>query len=212
MAGGSLLSGILQNRGRRATSRTTPTFDPAFSPLKRMLMQRMQSRLGQKSQLAQGVGNQQIRNTNQVFDNLGAAQRDRLASAGQLGGNVEQAGRTGLDIARGGAISGVLNELPMIEDDMDRKNEMSGMQLLSMGRGQKTEGEQPADLAGGIGAGLDDFGGFLGTMFANKGKDPNGMAPAWANWLRMAMQNRGTQNPVVGQMPGGVGDSFFYGS
>ncbi len=208
----SLLSGVLQNRGRRATQTTRPTFDPAFSPLKRQLMQHMTSRIGQKTQLAQGIGNQQIANTNNVFANLRRAQTDRLAANGQLGGNVETAGRNALDIARGSEITGVLNNLPLIEDNMDQENLRSGSSLLALGRGSTTESSTPPDLAGGIGTGLDDFGSFLGTMFANKGKDPNGMSPAWAQWLRMAMQNRGTQAPVLGSMPGGTGDSFFYGS
>lgn len=207
MGVGSLASGLLQNRNRRQTSTSRPTFDPAFTPLRDQLLRRITSRVGQKSQLAQGVGNAQVANVNQVFGNLAQNQKSRLASAGMLGGNVEEAGARTLDIARGGSIVDVLNNLPLVEEQMDQDNLRMGGGILGMGRGQTTAGEVEGSAAAGLGEGLDDFGSFLGAMFANKGKDPSGMAPAWAQWLQTAMRGNGH----LQSMPNGVGDSFLFG-
>lgn len=220
MGAASLISGILRNRSRSqtSTSRTSPTFAPEFGGMRDMLLRRMTSRIGQRSQLAQSVGNQQIANTNQVFGNLRTNLANRMAVAGQTGGPQDQAGQTGLDIARGGAITSQLNQLPLIEEQMDRDNIAQGMELLGMGRGSETNttGTVGGSTAAGIGEGIGDFSTFLGQMYGsgmmgggrgvNAGPGSGGVGlSGWHRWLQLALARGQGVGAMAGANAGAAG-------
>lgn len=174
---GSLLSGILSNRKKQQTttsqSTTAPTFDPAFMGLRGQLLRRIQGRIGQGAGMGTVLGNSAIANTNQVFGNLAQASRDRLASAGTggPGSGVAEASARNIDIGRGSAIVNALNQVPLQQRQIENEDLGMATGLLGMGRGSTTNSTgtttQPGDLLGGIGAGISDFGSFLGSMYGS---------------------------------------------
>lgn len=168
-----LVGGALKGKGGKTTtttsSTTTPTFDPAASPMRDMLLKTIMGRIGSRSSFGAGLRSNAITNANQVFSNIGQAAQDRRNSLGLTGSPVEAAGRLNLDIARGGAITQRLNEIPLLEEQNDQANLGMASNLLSLFRGQKTTGtstgQQDNGLAGMVGGGLEGLGGILGFLY-----------------------------------------------
>lgn len=165
------------NRGTR-TGRTTPTFDPEFSPLKNLLIKLAMGKLqGGASTDVSGITNNRISGINQLFKNLGIAQKSRLAAGGAYNaGNqnpVAVSADLGLEQARGGEIAKALAEEPLLARQFEQQDLGFAMDILGMGRG--SESSESSDslawellktkkgggfggfmkgLAGGIGYGL----------------------------------------------------------
>jgi hypothetical protein len=162
-----MIGGALAGRSRtdRQTSTTTPSFDPAFLPLRDRLISDVMGRLRNPEQLSKLVENQRLQSTNQVFDTGMQGLMARLAERG-LKGPIEGAGIANMETGRMGALAGVLGETPLINRQFQQEDFSNALRTMGMGVGSTTTGTMTSggNVAGGAFGGL---GSMLGWMMGN---------------------------------------------
>lgn len=178
-----------QNKGTQATDNTstsvsTPTLDPRMAPVQSIVLRQVMQRLQQGGKgVAAGITNTRMSGINQLFNNIGVAQKNTLAANGMMnagGGNQAAGAKINLDQARGGELAKVLAEEPLLEQDAEHQNLIDAMGLLSQGRGSTTTTRTvgtgvtsgTSTSGGGAGGALEGIGGILGMMYANGAFEP----------------------------------------
>ena len=170
-AGASVAGGLLANKGKSAT---TPTMDPAYSPLQQQLLQMVRQRLQTSPDLggytAAGQGN-----INRSFDAVKQAQSNDLTARGlgtsPVAGNVDALREN----ARAGQSAQFLNTIPLLRRQMQAEDLGLGQNLLGLGRGTSTT----TSTGGGLGGGAESLAQYMGYLmgkgaFKKPGAMPTG--------------------------------------
>lgn len=169
LAAASFIGGMLKKKQTQtSTSSTTPTFDPAFVPLKDRLISATNRRLSGQGgyDAARNITNTRLQGVNTAAEGARAGLQSRLAGMG-IRGSAAGAAMGGLETARFGAQVGALNEEPILGRDFQNQDLAAAMGVLGMGRGASSTGTGTLTSGGGIGGGLDSTGAMLGFLFAN---------------------------------------------
>jgi hypothetical protein len=175
LGGLSFLSGLAKPKpsttSGSSTSTTTPTFDPRFQGLLDSLLKTQSAKLRNPTQASQSVINQQLQDTNEIFDVGAQGIINKMAGAGIRGGS----GAIGAGIATGegnrlSALAQVQNQKPLMERQFQNEDIASILETLGLGRGSTTVGSSKGSATqpgGGIMGGIDSVGSILGFMAAN---------------------------------------------
>lgn len=155
LLGASLLGGL----GKKKQT-TTPTADPAYSGLQKLLIDQAMSRINQPSALPAGYETQGIGKINRTFDTIGQGIGNRAAAMGVSGGAGEQYATNLLNMNRGGQIAGFQTQLPLQEralrlEDLGFANNVLGSQRYG----------QTTSSGGGFGGGLENLAGMFGYLY-----------------------------------------------
>jgi hypothetical protein len=156
--GASFLGGLVGNKSK-ATSTSTPTFDPSFSPLKDTILKMTMSRLNTDPNLA-GYQAGGIRDINRVFGNVAQGENNNLTTRGLATSPVAATVDATRENARAGQVASFENSIPMLARQLKAEDLAAASGFLNMGRGQTTTGTQTS--GGGLGGGIEQLAQFLG--------------------------------------------------
>jgi hypothetical protein len=161
--GASFLGGLVKNKGKQ-TSTTTPTFDPAFSPLKNTILNMTMQRLNSDPNMS-GYQANGIQNINRIFGNSAMASNNDLSARGLSTSPI--AGTVGAtrENARAGQVAGFENQIPLLARQLKGEDLAQAGNVLNMGRGSTTTGTEEG--GGGPAGGITQLGRFLGYASAN---------------------------------------------
>lgn len=175
LGGLSFLSGLAkpkpQTTSGSSRSTTTPTFDPKFQGILDALLKTQASRLRNPTQASQSVINQQLQNTNEIFDVGSQGIINKMAGSGiRAGSGAIGAGIAANEGGRLSALAGVQNQKPLMQRAFQNEDIASILETLGMGRGTTTVGSSKGSMTqpgGGFMGGVDSIGSILGFMAAN---------------------------------------------
>jgi hypothetical protein len=144
VSGGFGLAGSLANKGQQAS---TPTLDPAYSPLQQALLPIVQRRLAGGG-LPPGFESSGVSAINSTFGASDRAANQDLVRRGLARSPVAATGATTRREARTGAIASFRAGLPLIAQDLESQNIEQANRILNQGRGVTTTTEGGGGAAG----------------------------------------------------------------
>lgn len=172
----SFFGGLFGNDSKQQ-QQTTPTLDPAYGPLQRMLLEHIQGRLTNPTGLPANYETGGIANINKSYELTNQNTANRLTAAGlsrsPIAGNaIAQSNR-----ARAGDIGNFRANLPLVSQQLQDQDLNLASSLLNFGRGQTSTAS--GSSGGGVGGGFDSLATMLGYLYGsgkfNKGGGGNGL-------------------------------------
>lgn len=167
VSGLSALGGYLSSKSK---SKTTPTLDPAYLPLRGQALQLLTKRLQSGADLT-GYGASGAQNINHTFDVMKQSQDNNLTARGLSTSPVAAAVDATRDNARAGQLTTFRNGLPLLQRQLQADDFGLANQLMWGGRGTETTGESGGGAAGSV-EGIAAMLGYLQAIGAFKKKSP----------------------------------------
>lgn len=169
-AGASFLGGMVKNKSQQ-TSTTTPTLNPAYSPLQAQILAMVKQRLSSDPDLTgYRAGGEQ--NINRIYGNTAVSQGNDLTTRGLSTSPVAATVAATRENARAGTLASFVNQLPLLKRQMQAEDLGIGTNVLQFGRGSTTTGT--ATGGGGLGGGIENLAQYLGYL---SGKGAFGKQP-----------------------------------
>lgn len=175
LGGLSFLSGLAKPKPTTSTGKTdtttTPTFGPQFAELLKGLISRQESTLRNPTQASQSVINQQLQDTNEIYDVGARGLIGKMAGSGiRAGSGAIGAGTAALEGDRLGALARVQNSKPLMQREFQQQDIASILATLGLGQGSRTTGTTSGATTqpgGGVMGGLGSVASILGFLAAN---------------------------------------------
>jgi hypothetical protein len=151
----------VSNKSKQTTT-TTPTLDPAYGPLQKMILDRIMQRL-QGSPSLSGYAATGIGDINRTYDLAGQNLENSLTARGLSTSPVAGAAGAKLQAGRAGSIAGFQNSLPLLLDSLRRQSLSDATGVLGFGRGSTTMGTTEA--GGGAAGAFTNLAQLLGFLY-----------------------------------------------
>ena len=180
LGGGSFLGGLFGNRNKQSsssssssTNTTMPSWDPAFTGLRDLIMPITMKRLTDPQSFSKQLGERGIADINRTYDLAEQGLGNRLTARGLGSSPVAGAGEGNLAGGRAGDIVGLLRDLPLIDRQIQDQDLNMAQNFLGMGRGMTSTGTATntgtatGSQGGGFGGGLQSMMSMLAYLYGS---------------------------------------------
>jgi hypothetical protein len=149
MAAASAVAGALNNRKKKVTSSSTPTWGPEYKGLQDQLMGYSQNLMSDPGKGLEPIRTAGADRINRRYQSMPGKISQNMASrgygsSGEMGNTMYQT-----EFARSGEMSDLEELMSKLMLDQQNKGATIGQNLLQMGRGVEGENITPGNVAGG---------------------------------------------------------------
>lgn len=163
--GGLALANYFANRKKKnQTTTTTPTLDPAYKPLQDALIPNIMNRLNNPAQVPRQYTQQGLATIDRTHRLTQQRSNNDLTARGLASSPIAAAVDRSNNNARTSDMVQFQNSVPLLAREWQNEDLQRALQLMSMGRGQKSEFN---DGSSALGNTVGSLAGMLGWMYGN---------------------------------------------